>query len=596
MFKSFAKPVLLALVIVVSAFGQEIHLKTRTITTASQGEAEFRNIAPARVGQRTAHQIVQFDHSPGVDDLAALLLDGAQVSGALPDNAVVVSSPKGLSRRPGGATWIGRLEAQDKISPALAAESALTNASGGTVLAIVEFHSDIDIAQQDVIEASLGATFFRPTQLLAQHVIVQTNAAGLAGLSERDEVAYMFPADPALLSGVDMSSCAGMLTTVGAVAQYANITHGWDLDADHMAHLGYFFGTMTTKVPAATAQSEILRALNEWANRLNVVFQPAASANAMRSIYIKFVSGAHGDSYAFTGTAGALAHTFYPVPLNSDPLAGDMHFNADEKWNTGSDYDIYSVALHEAGHALGLGHSDKPGDVMYPYYRRGMALSANDIGAAQVLYGAAGSAVKPVQITSAPVPSVPGTSALTLTVDAAATTTQSATATMTGTATGGAGSDRVQWQTDHGYSGNAIITKLGAWTAAGIPLVTGANTITLTAFDAANRVSTQAVLVTKSQATASAAGSPITISIASPTSAVVTVTTSTFSVSGSASGGAGITQITWQTSNGATGIASGADRWLATGIPLMQGNTTVVLRAFDAKGASAWVSQLAVRR
>ena len=57
-----------------------------------------------------------------------------------------------------------------------------------------------------------------------------------------------------------------MLTTMGTVAQYANITHGWDLSADGMAHLTYYFGSLTAKVPAATVESEILRAMNQWSS------------------------------------------------------------------------------------------------------------------------------------------------------------------------------------------------------------------------------------------------------------------------------------------------------------------------------------------
>jgi hypothetical protein len=65
-----------------------------------------------------------------------------------------------------------------------------------------------------------------------------------------------------------------------------------------------------------------------------------------------------------------------------------MHLNADESWNVGSSIDLFSVALHEAGHALGLAHTDDPTAVMYPYYKFHAGLLANDIGGVQALYGA----------------------------------------------------------------------------------------------------------------------------------------------------------------------------------------------------------------
>jgi len=160
--------------------------------------------------------------------------------------------------------------------------------------------------------------------------------------------------------------------------------------------------------------------------------------------------------------------------------------------------------------------------------------------------------------------------------------------------TGGNGGDSVQWSTDHGYSGNAALSASGTWTTTNIPLVTGSNTLTVMAFNTADQVSTRTATVTLQQP--SGAGvTPITLSIASPVSPVVTVTAPTISVSGKASGGAGVTEVLWQTSNGATGTACGADTWVATGIPLPEGNTTIILRAYDSKGTSAWVTLVAVR-
>jgi hypothetical protein len=309
------------------------------------------------------------------------------------------------------------------------------------------------------------------------------------------------------------------------------------------------------------------------------------SATAARTVLVKFAGGAHGDPYPFDSAGQTLAHTFYPVPLNSESLAGDMHLNADVNWHSGSDVDVYSVALHEAGHAIGLGHSDRPGDVMYPYYRRGMQLSANDIGAAQTLYGVPESA--PASITMGP-------ASLSLTLNSIASPGQAAQIPISGAVSGGTPPLTVNWQTDRGYSGKAAAGTGGTWSASGITLVTGANTLTVTAFDSAQKAASESAVVTRLATTISAGAAPISIHISSPSSAVFTTSGSTISLGGTASGGGGVTQVTWQTSGGATGTATGAGPWLAPNIPLLTGTNTIIVRAF-AGGASAWASVIVVR-
>ncbi len=577
-----------------TATAQEIHLKARTIRSQSPQPA----VRPAE------HRILQFDHAPATADLESLRSDGFNVVSALPDNALVVvgSDAAPTGPRPGVA-WSGRLEAVDKISPALA--SSLNGAPDQPVAAIVEFHGDVGPDRQDVAAGTIGATLQRGPRLLPGHALLVGFLDDFEALAALDEVGYIFPADAALMDSQDsgLMPCGGMLSTAGPVPQYANIVHGWTLDPDNAAHLGYSFGSVTPKVPASTAQSEVVRALNTWAASANIVFQPAQSSSSPRTVAIKFVSGSHGDGYPFDGPGGILAHTFYPVPINPESLAGDMHLDADENWHTGADIDVYSVALHEAGHAIGLGHSDKPGDVMYPYYRSNMTLSANDIGAAQAIYGPAvtaipgstGPAANPVPVT-APV----ATAALKLSVNQIASPTQSVQVSASGTIQGGKPPYAIQWQSDHGYTGTAAVSNSTSgtlsWTSGAVPLAAGVNNITVTAFDSASRSASQTASVTFSPPAPQTGSAPISVGITSPSASIVTTSASTLTVSGKASGGTGgIAKVTWQTTAGTSGAAAGTGAWVAAGIPLLRGTNTVIVRAWDTAGASSWTTVVAVR-
>lgn len=74
-------------------------------------------------------------------------------------------------------------------------------------------------------------------------------------------------------------------------------------------------------------------------------------------------------------------------------LGGDIHFDADEYFTYGKSVgtNLLWVAVHEAGHSLGLEHSNLVDAVMYPWYRGSAAsdfdLRPDDIQGIQALYG-----------------------------------------------------------------------------------------------------------------------------------------------------------------------------------------------------------------
>lgn len=95
----------------------------------------------------------------------------------------------------------------------------------------------------------------------------------------------------------------------------------------------------------------------------------------------------------------ALAHAFQPgteaIFGAIGSIGGDLHFDTgrnfvDDAAADSSIFDIFTVALHELGHALGLGHSDVQGSVMEPIYvgsRR--SLTTDDITGITTIYGPA---------------------------------------------------------------------------------------------------------------------------------------------------------------------------------------------------------------
>uniref|UniRef100_A0A3B3DWR6 Matrix metallopeptidase 17b n=1 Tax=Oryzias melastigma TaxID=30732 RepID=A0A3B3DWR6_ORYME len=144
-------------------------------------------------------------------------------------------------------------------------------------------------------------------------------------------------------------------------------------DEEELLHLSSIFRVQSypssSHLSREMVRSLVFYALRVWADPTPLEFHEVGSPESA-DLQVDFLHGYHGDNYPFDGAGGAVGHAFFP----SDPArAGGVHLDSEEQWAfrqpDSEGTDLFTVLVHEFGHALGLTHSSSRHSVMRPYYQ-----------------------------------------------------------------------------------------------------------------------------------------------------------------------------------------------------------------------------------
>jgi hypothetical protein len=155
------------------------------------------------------------------------------------------------------------------------------------------------------------------------------------------------------------------------------------------------FSTFNARWSTASWEKVILKAAQAWAQQtnINLAVVPDNGTPLGQGNYQQGDPGM-GDiriaGYNFGSGNNALAYAYQPPPENNYSAAGDIQFNTAQPFNIGTTYDLYTVAAHEFGHALGLDESSTSSAIMYDIYtgvKNG--LTSDDVTGIRSIYGGA---------------------------------------------------------------------------------------------------------------------------------------------------------------------------------------------------------------
>ncbi len=173
----------------------------------------------------------------------------------------------------------------------------------------------------------------------------------------------------------------GVRWEVDPVVHQAGATVTWSMaTANYLADYIQFDGFISD----AQFISVIRAAFDAWEQVTNIDFVEVSDSS---NVDIRL---GYGD---IDGSSGTLGVAYYSWNGSNELTQSFIEFDSAENWNLnigggGPGISAYIVALHEIGHAIGIGHSDNGGAVMAAFLNNSLTgLTQDDIDAAQAIYG-----------------------------------------------------------------------------------------------------------------------------------------------------------------------------------------------------------------